>query len=165
MNIVNSNKQINIYDVHQRISFRHKHISTIIYKSFRCSSSFNRYSLFSIAFIWHCHKYFNIDLFDEICNNDAVNDMFWTYPSIESKHELKTFIQISNSILKTISVSDIRNAVQRFEEDNGDIGDIPHGFIASEYNIKHILKNFTQHTSFNINDNDVLLIVNKLLIK
>lgn len=155
------NERRTLPNLQKRTSLRHKHIANVLYQNFK-SAHLNQYTLFSIAFIWHCHKYLNIKLFDNFCDEEVIYNMLWTYPTVSNKHQLESFIKLSNVALKKIPKSYIQKAVRKFEEDNGEFGDIPHGFIASNYNVKHLLDNFTESMSFNINNDDVSLIVNKL---
>jgi hypothetical protein len=155
----------NITSLHKRTSLRHKYISQFLYQTLnKFNHDIDQYVLFSIAFLWHCQKYLNIDLFDNIIDDSAISEMLWIYPNITNKKTLKTFIKLSISILKNVSLSQITKAVQKFEEDNGEIGNLPHGFIASKHNVKDLLNNFTEKMYFNLNDKDVSMIVDKLII-
>ena len=130
----------------------------------------------NIIFLWEFHinrgiskcgciyniKCTNIKLFDNFCDEEVIYNMLWTYPTVSNKHQLESFIKLSNVALKMIPKNFIQKAVRKFEEDNGEFGNIPHGFIASNYNVKLLLDDFTKSMSFKINNNDVSLIVNKL---
>ena len=155
---------VNIFNLHNRKSIRHNHIAKVLHSSFNNTQYLDRYTLFSIAFIWHCQKHLYNDLFDKFCDDDSMYNILLTYQNIQNKKDLENFIKLSTITFSNIPPIFIRKIVQKFEEDNGEFGNIPHGFIASNYNVKELLNNFTKSMSFNLDDNDVSLIVNKLNI-
>ena len=152
------NKYTSIHELKKRRSTQQRHIAKFIYNSFwSCNGSFNQCFIFSTVFIWHCQKYLFIDFFDEIDEHSSFNEIL-TYPSISNNKLLNNFFQL----FKKISFTKLIKAVKMFEEDNGEYcnSSVPHGFIASEYNVKQLLNNFN-YPLF-LNNNDISIIVQRL---
>ena len=141
------NESCTISNLHTRVVKRHKHIANFLHNCFK-NTHIDQYTLFSISFIWHCQKHLDFDLFDNFCDEVIVTNMLYIHQNVDNKYKFKNFIKLAITALKVIPKVYLRKIVKEFEENNGECGNIPHGFIASEYNVKQLLDNFTQSMFF-----------------
>lgn len=152
-----------LIDLDQHRNKRHLYTSSTLCNSLRKENCITPFVLFSLAFIWHCHSHFSIDLFDNDDIQDFnVHNLYLNYPDIYNKKSLNLFFIKSKNVFRSIKISHMRIAIKMFEEDNGDSHRKPHGYLSSPYNIKQVTNNFTKSFNFQINDQDALIISNKL---
>lgn len=150
-------------DLKNHRNHRIAYTSVSLCNALKTESTITPFVIFSMAFIWHCHLHFGIDLFD---NNDDqhsnIDNLYLKYPNISNKEMLNTFFINSKSVFKSIKKTHMKQAIKLFEADNGELDNIPHGYIASTYNIKRITDSFTKYMNYALNDDDIQMLSHKL---
>lgn len=140
-----------LFELEKYRNNRISHISNSICNVLKTEKTVTPLVVFSMAFIWHCHIHFTIDLFD---NNDDIYNLYLRYTDISNKDKLFSFFLSSKCVFKDIKKSRMKKAVKLFEADNGDMNNAPHGYIASAYNIKEITNEFTKYMNYTLNDDE-----------
>ena len=146
-----------IYDLKKFRNLRYKHASCSLCNALKSENNITPFALFSIAFIWHCNYHFCIEIFD-----DDIHNFYLKYSDISNKEMfIKLFLDYK-STFNSITHKEMKKAIQLFEEDNAEYNNLPHGYIASVYNIKQITNEFAKSICFTLNDVDAQSIANEL---
>ena len=140
-------------DLHKHRSFRYQCTSESLCKALQNERILTPFVVFSMAFIWHCHSHLNV--------NFHIDHIYMKIHNISDLNMLHIFFRNYQDVFKSIKPSDVKKAIKLFEEDNGDYN-VPHGYIATAYNIEKLTNTFLKSSFFTLNQTDTELLSRKL---